>query len=134
MDIAKFIIQLQTCSKKEFKKILKGFDVKLSDKEIEGVYPLLQEISITWLVLGVPNAIQQKLISILGEKRAIALYEQLKEICPSSFQTVSSSNAFGSNVFERSISISILYGAFFDLASTPTKGVSKILGIFISCG
>ena len=86
MDIAKFIIQLQTCSKKEFKKILKGFDVKLSDKEIEGVYPLLQEISITWLVLGVPNAIQQKLISILGEERAIALYEQLKEKGPSSFQ------------------------------------------------
>lgn len=86
MDIAKFIIQLQTCSKKEFKKILKGFDVKLSDKEIEGVHPLLQEISITWLVLGVPQAIQQKLINILGEKRSIALYEQLKEKGPSSFR------------------------------------------------
>lgn len=86
MDIAKFIIQLQTCSKKEFKKILKGFDVKLSDREIEGVHPLLQEISITWLVLGVPHAIQQKLISILGEKRAVDLYEQLKEKGPSSFR------------------------------------------------
>ncbi|MEK3975448.1 hypothetical protein [Psychrobacillus sp. FSL K6-1267] len=86
MDIGKFIIQLQNCTKKEFKQILKGFEVKLSDKEIEGVHPLLQEISITWLVLGVPNAIQQKLIQILGEKRAITLYEQLKEKGPSSFR------------------------------------------------
>ncbi len=86
MDIGRLIHQLQNCSKKEFKSILKGFDVKLTDKEIEGVHPLLQEISITWLVLGVPQAIQQKLIKILGEKRAYALYQELKEKGPSAFQ------------------------------------------------
>ena len=63
--------------------MLEGFDIQLSDKEIKQVYPLLQEISISWLVLGVPMAIQQKLVSILGEQRAIELFQQLKEKAPS---------------------------------------------------
>ncbi|ALC84951.1 MULTISPECIES: hypothetical protein [Bacillaceae] len=83
MDIARFINELQTCSIKDFKKILRGFDIKLSDKEIKEVYPLLQEISLSWLLLGVPMAIQQKLISILGEQRAVDLFYQLKEKAPS---------------------------------------------------
>jgi len=86
MDIGRLIHQLQNCTKKEFKSILKGFDVKLSDKEIDGVYPLLKEISLTWLVLGVPQAIQHKLIKILGEKRANALYQELKQKGPSALQ------------------------------------------------
>ncbi|WP_342598410.1 hypothetical protein MHB48_12660 [Psychrobacillus sp. FSL H8-0483] len=86
MDIAKFVLQLQSCSKKEFKTIIKGFDIKLSDKELDGVYPLLKEISITWLVLGVPISIQQKLIQILGEQRAGALYQEILEKAPSSFR------------------------------------------------
>ncbi|TQR19527.1 hypothetical protein [Psychrobacillus vulpis] len=86
MDIAKFIYQLQTSSIQEFKQILKGFDIQLSDKEIKEVYPLLQEISITWLVLGVPVTIQQKLINTLGEQRAIDLFHQLKQKAPSSLR------------------------------------------------
>ena len=86
MDIGKFILQLQSCSKKEFKKIIKGFDIKLSDQEIDGVHPLLKEISITWLVLGVPMSIQQRLIQILGEQRAVSLYQELIKKAPSSFQ------------------------------------------------
>ncbi|MDI2588131.1 hypothetical protein OR571_13645 [Psychrobacillus sp. NEAU-3TGS] len=86
MDIAKFIVQLQNCSKKEFKTILKGFDIKLSDKELDGVHPLLQEISLSWLVLGVPVSIQQKLIQLLGEQRATALYKEIIEKAPSSFR------------------------------------------------
>ena len=65
MDIVKFISQLQTCSKKEFKTILQGFDIQLSEKELNGVHPLLQEISLSWLVLGVPLPIQQKLVHYL---------------------------------------------------------------------
>ncbi|MEI4770885.1 hypothetical protein WAX74_14780 [Psychrobacillus sp. FJAT-51614] len=83
MDIARFINELQTSSIKDFKKILKGFDIQLSDKEIKEVYPLLQEISLSWLLLGVPMTTQQKLISILGEQRAIDLFYQLKEKAPS---------------------------------------------------
>lgn len=86
MDITKFIAQLQSCSKKEFKTILKGFDIKLSDKELDGVHPLLKEISLSWLVLGVPLAIQQKLIGLLGEQRATALYNEIIEKAPSSFR------------------------------------------------
>lgn len=86
MDIAKFIVQLQSCSKKEFKTILKGFDIKLSDKELDGVHPLLQEISLSWLVLGVPLPIQHKLIGLLGEQRATALYKEIIEKAPSSFR------------------------------------------------
>lgn len=86
MDIGKFILQLQKCSKKEFKTILKGFDIQLSDKEINGVHPLLQEISLSWLVLGVPLSIQQKLIQLLGEQRAAALYKEIIEKAPSSFR------------------------------------------------
>lgn len=85
MDIAKLVLQLQSCSKKEFKTIIKGFDIKLSDKELDGVYPLLKEISITWLVLGIPVSIQQKLIQILGEQRAGALYQEILKKAPSSF-------------------------------------------------
>lgn len=83
MDISRFIHELQTCSIKEFKKILKGFDIQLSDQELKEVYPLLQEISMTWLILGVPMTIQQKLVRILGEQRAIDLFSQLKEKAPS---------------------------------------------------
>lgn len=83
MDISSFIHQLQTSSIKDFKKLLKEFDVKLSDNEIKEVYPLLQEISISWLLFGVPMPIQQKLIGILGEQRAINLYQELKEKAPS---------------------------------------------------
>ena len=86
MDISKFIYQLQTSSIKEFKNILLGFDIKLSDKELKGVYPLLQEISLSWLLLGVPLPIQHKLVDILGEDRAIDLFNQLKEKVPSSFK------------------------------------------------
>ncbi|TQR18575.1 hypothetical protein [Psychrobacillus soli] len=86
MDIAKFILQLQSCSRKEFKTILQGFDIQLSDQEIKGVHPLLQEISLSWLVLGVPLPIQQKLITLLGEKRATALYKEIIEKAPSSFR------------------------------------------------
>lgn len=86
MDISKFINELQTCSIKEFKKILKEFEIKLSDKEIKEVYPLLKEISITWLLLGVPIAIQQKLATILGEQNAVNLFQQLKEKAPSSMR------------------------------------------------
>lgn len=66
--------------------MLKSFDIHLSKKEIQEVYPLLQEISITWLILGVPLAIQQKLISILGEHRAVDLFLQLKEKAPSALR------------------------------------------------
>lgn len=83
MDISALIHDLQQMSRKEFKNMLEGFDIQLSDKEIKQVYPLLQEISISWLVLGVPMAIQQKLVSILGEQRAIELFQQLKEKAPS---------------------------------------------------
>lgn len=83
MDISALIHDLQQMSRKEFKNMLDGFDIQLTDKEIKQVYPLLQEISITWLVLGVPMAIQQKLVAILGEQRAIELFQQLKEKAPS---------------------------------------------------
>ncbi|QFF99457.1 hypothetical protein PB01_11815 [Psychrobacillus glaciei] len=83
MDISGFIHELQTSSLKDFKKLAKDLDLKLSDKEIKEVYPLLQEISLTWLLLGVPMNIQQKLISILGEQRAVNLFQQLKEKAPS---------------------------------------------------
>lgn len=83
MDISRFIHELQTSSLKDFKKMIKAFDIKLSDKEIKEVYPLLQEISITWLLLGVPMNIQHKLINILGEQRAVDLFQQFKEKAPS---------------------------------------------------
>ncbi|MFF2754295.1 hypothetical protein ACFVR1_11200 [Psychrobacillus sp. NPDC058041] len=83
MDISRFIHELQTSSIKDFKKMIKAFDIKLSDKEIKEVYPLLQEISISWLLLGVPMNIQQKLINILGEQRAVDLFQQFKEKAPS---------------------------------------------------
>ncbi|WP_391116080.1 MULTISPECIES: hypothetical protein [unclassified Psychrobacillus] len=83
MDISRFIHELQTSSIKDFKKLVKELDIKLSDKEIKEVYPLLQEISLTWLLLGVPMNIQQKLISILGEQRAVNLFQQFKEKVPS---------------------------------------------------
>jgi hypothetical protein len=83
LDISRFIHELQTSSIKDFKKMIKAFDIKLSDKEIKEVYPLLQEISISWLLLGVPMHIQQKLINILGEQRAVDLFQQLKEKAPS---------------------------------------------------
>ncbi|WP_313891852.1 hypothetical protein [Psychrobacillus sp.] len=86
MDISRFIYQLQTCSIEEFKEILKGYDVKLSSSELKKVHPLLQEISLTWLVLGVPMPIQQKLINILGENRSIELFNQLKQKVPSTFR------------------------------------------------
>ncbi|SEM46871.1 hypothetical protein SAMN04487786_1875 [Paenisporosarcina quisquiliarum] len=85
MDIHKFIQQLQTCTLKEFKTIVKGFDIQISDKELKSVHPLLKEISLSWVVFGVPLAIQQKLIQILGEQRAMDLYKEIKEKAPSSF-------------------------------------------------
>lgn len=86
MDIGKFILQLQSCSKKEFKTILQGFDIQLTEKELSGVHPLLQEISLSWLVLGVPLSIQQRLIQLLGEQRAINLFNEIKQKAPSSFK------------------------------------------------
>jgi hypothetical protein len=83
LDISRFIHELQTSSIKDFKKMIKAFDIKLSDKEIKEVYPLLQEISISWLLLGVPMNIQQKLINILGEQRAVDFFQQFKEKAPS---------------------------------------------------
>lgn len=85
MDISRFIHHLQTCSRSEFKKIIIGYDLELSDSEIKKVYPLLQEISLTWLVFGVPMPIQQKLVKILGENRSIELFNQLKQKVPSTF-------------------------------------------------
>lgn len=84
-DINKFIQQLQTCTLKEFKTIVKGFDIDITDKELKAVHPLLKEISLSWVVFGVPLAIQQKLIQILGEQRAMDLYKEIKEKAPSSF-------------------------------------------------
>ena len=84
-NIHKFVQQLQTCTLKEFKTIVRGFDIQLSDKELKSVHPLLKEISLSWIVFGVPLAIQQKLIQVLGEQRAMDLYKEIKEKAPSSF-------------------------------------------------
>lgn len=75
MDLVQFLGVLKTSSNVDVQRFARSYNVHLSVNEIQNLRPLLDDISMHWLVTGVPDSFIEKVRRILGSRKTDALLQ-----------------------------------------------------------
>lgn len=75
LDYTRLLLEMKKRSDEEMLKMSKSYGLDFSVEEIRRLRPLLDEISMHWILTGVPESFISKVERILGQKRTHQLLE-----------------------------------------------------------
>lgn len=75
MDYTRLLLEMKKRSDDEMLKMSKSYGLDFTVEEIGMLRPLLDEISMHWILTGVPESFISKVERILGQKRTNQLLE-----------------------------------------------------------
>lgn len=75
LDYTRLLLEMKTRSDAEIHKMSRSYGLDFTVEEIQQLRPLLDEISMHWILTGVPESFISKVQRILGEKRTNQLLD-----------------------------------------------------------
>ncbi len=69
MDFLQFLNEVKMSSDEKVKALAASYDVHFTIREIQLLRPLLDEISIHWLFIGIPSHFIQQVEQVIGPER-----------------------------------------------------------------
>ena len=69
MDYTRLLLEMKVRSDEEIYRLSRSYGLDFAIEEIQQLRPLLDEISMHWILTGVPETFISKVARIIGEKR-----------------------------------------------------------------
>lgn len=78
MDLLQLIQEIKQLPDQEATRYAASYGVELSVEQVRRLRPLLDDVSITWLFMGIPPLFVEKVAAIIGPEKTAYYMEQYK--------------------------------------------------------